>query len=619
MSLSRRTFIKLSTGTLAAYVVRLDGCNPAKFCVTGHVYDFFGFPVANASVSLVTGYSLKADDGLHITSTLTGPVITDSLGAFQLCLTNPHTDVAIRVSFQNEAQQITVAQITGTNIPFYNAEIWSPDSSKWINDLNTEGLLSNIDIYLDASRQNLLQYFNRKYNALLYALQYNQSASQDGETAWEGDHMNPNHPNDCLNGDCDNHYGYPQVLLRSRKINPPWGSERGVIPFVCAEGIVFNASPSGEDGDIDWEVITEPHYGYLTNPDNAGRFPPTQPGRDFILHCEMCAWFRGKTNIGFSSDAKSFTNKRVWMTGTWTVDNGHEHWNELHPAYWIATFIGGWRRFVASETVRISGPNTGAQTLINEELSTNPQSLLNVLGSTFGLALLSKNLQDRSLAQAFYIDTVVHLNKFGLNCAFPNGSHNAANSINPADFQQQASSFSTDQMTQDVKNRYQIFFKHLTSLGSGVFEFPSIIFIREGTEMIQKADALALTRPSALLTVFDPSIPVSLGNEVLRFADSIVENGPTLLKLSYQDIFTQMKNARRVTAAQIADYYATTSVRLISYGLYADTNSQHSRFYNDHYNWAIPRAKVDTVELVNSINVRLDDLFMDAFPFARIN
>ena len=166
---------------------------------------------------------MKADDGLQITSTLKGPVITDNLGAFRLCLVNPHSDVAIRVSFQNEVQQITVAQITGTNIPFYNAEVWSPDHTKWINDLNNQGLLTNINIFLDASRQNLLQYFTRKYNPLLFALQHNQSAGQDGETAWEGDHMNPNHPNDCLNGDCDNHYGYPQVLVRSRKINPPWG------------------------------------------------------------------------------------------------------------------------------------------------------------------------------------------------------------------------------------------------------------------------------------------------------------------------------------------------------------------------------------------------------------
>jgi len=615
MSLSRRTFIKISTGTLAAYAVRLDSRNTTKICVTGHVYDLFGFPVANASVSFVTGYSLKADDGLHITSTLKGPVITDNLGAFRLCLINPHSDVAIRVSFQNEVQQITVAQITGTNIPFYNAEVWSPDHTKWINDLNNQGLLTNINIFLDASRQNLLQYFTRKYNPLLFALQHNQSAGQDGETAWEGDHMNPNHPNDCLNGDCDNHYGYPQVLVRSRKINPPWGRQRGVIPFVCAEGVVFTATPSGEDGDIDWEATIEPHYGYLTNPDNAGRF---QPPRNLILHCEMCEWFRGKTNIGFSSDAEPFANKRVWMTGTWSVDNGHAHWNELHPVYWIAGFVGGWRRFVAAETVRISGPNTGAQTLINEELSTNPQSLLNVLGATFGLALLSKNLQGRSLAQAFYVDTLIHLNKFGLNCAFPNEAHSAANSINPADFLRQAATFSTDQMTRDVKNRYQVFFKHLTSLGSAVFVFPSILFVREGTEMIKKADALGLTRPSALVTVFDTSIPVSLGNEVLRFADSIVENGPTLLKLSYQDIFTQMKNAQKVTAAQIADYYATTSVRLISYGMYADSNTQHSRFYNDHYNWALPRAKVDTAELINSVNVRIDDLFRDAFPFARI-
>lgn len=187
MSVTRRSFIKLSSGTLAALTIGLEGCNTNTVCVSGNVYDMFGFPVQNASISFVTGYSLKADDGLKISSTLTGPVITDALGAFKICFNDPNVDVGLRVNFQNEIQQITVKQITGTNIPFYNAEVWSPDSTKIINDLNNQGLLKNINIFIDSSRINMWKYFTRKYPALMFALQNNQSHAQDDdndESAW---------------------------------------------------------------------------------------------------------------------------------------------------------------------------------------------------------------------------------------------------------------------------------------------------------------------------------------------------------------------------------------------------------------------------------------------------
>ena len=615
----------------------MDGCTSTTVRVNGNVYDSLGFPVEGASISFVTGYSLKADDGLHISKTLAGPVSSNTTGAFSISFSNPKTDLAFRVNYQNEVARITAKQVTGTSVPFYNAEVWSPDSTKWINDLNNEGLLSNLAIYIDPSRTNIWNYFLRTHPDLINSLQ-NHPDPDNGQSAWEGDHRNPDNPtHECSNDGCDDHYDYPQVLDRPRKINPPWGSQRGVIPFVCAEGIVFNKeiSLAAADDDRNWDIILEPQYAYLPNKDNQNLSADHEPrtGKEYALHCEMCSWFMDKkggtrppasvTNISRDDNLLSFITKRVWMVGTWTVDNGHhdgwgntiEYHNEIHPIYWIVPFIGGWRRFYASEIIRISSNTTGAKEIIAEMHASSPQSLLQILSSTLALAMSFKSRPD---AEKFYMESIVHLNKFGLNSAFPNGANDAANSITKADFQQEASTLSVSQMTDNIKKRYNLIFNHLTTLGSGVFIFPSMIFIYEGTDIIQEADALGLHHPNSLITVFDPRIQVSLGKEVMAFGDSVVENGSLLLKLAYQDLFNQMKTSAQITAAQMADYYALSSVRLINYGMYENNNPQHSPNYQDHYNWALPRAKTDTIALTDSINVRIDHLWNDAFPFARI-
>lgn len=631
MPVTRRTFIKISAGTAAAFIIGLDKCSTNTITVNGHVYDTFGFPVQGALITFVTGYSLKADDGLAIGSTLTGPITTGALGEFQISFSNPNSDVAFRITYQNQVQRITVKQVTGTSIPFYEAEVWSPDSTKWINDLDSQGLLNNVNVYIDPSRTFMWNYMQRAYPALLDALQNNQSHAQDSgnnESPWEGDHVNPDDPSDCIGGDCDDHYDYPQVLDRSRKINPPWGSQRGVIPFVVGEGIVLGTPKiEEEDGDDDWDIICEPQYGYLPNPDNAATYSSSQPGREYGLHCEMCRWFRGKkisndpleygdplTNISRTNSLRSIMNQRVWMVGSWTVDNGHTDCNELHPVYWIVQFIGGWRRFCAAEIIRIGLTNSGAQSIIADQMGNDPESLLETLGATFQVGLITKNTND---AMQFYIDSVVHLNKFGLNSAFPAAADSPANSINPLDFAREATSISTDQMIANIKSRYLVLFNHLTSLGSGVFIFPYILFIFEGSDMIQQADALGLARPIDLQTNADPFIQVSLGKEALNFFELIVGPAITNLTSAYADLLNKMQASSNISAEQIATYYANTSVRLVSYGMYSEDNPQHSKNFSDHYNWSLPRAKTDTIELINSINVRILDLWHDAFPFAR--
>jgi hypothetical protein len=622
MSISRRRFVQLSAGTLAGYMIGLQGCKSGRLRVSGHVYDQYGFPVQGASISYVTGYALKPDDGLSITQELAGPVLSDTLGQFDISMVNPSSDVAFRVTVNNQLQRIVAKQVTGATIPFFDTEIFSPDSSKTINDIRDAGILNSVTIYIDTSRTHMWNYFQRNHAELVTLLENNQA--DDGESPWEGDHRSPDDPSTC--DDCDDHYDFPR-FERERKVNPPWGSQRGVIPFVCAEGIMYKESinePDG-DGDRDFDMMLEPQYFHLPNNNNqSDDLPPPPRNKESAMHVEMCNIFMGKKGAGVSLTSLSrdaddedlnrlLNNNRVWLTGTWTVEGDHDHWNEIHPIYWVVPFIGGWRRFVASEIIRVGLTNSGAKSIIADQLATDPASLIETLSATFKFAIAFKSKED---AQKFYTASIVHLNKFGLNNAFPAGD-SGVNSINEADFQQEASTLSIDEMTSRVTLRYNLIFNHLNTLGCGAFIFPAMLFINEGCDIFQHAETFGLNRPSPLTLNSGERVQVSLGKEVLAFDDLVVDNGLTPLQDAYADIFNQLKSNERISADAIANYYADVSIRLISYGMYDENNPQHSKNRADHFNWALPRAKSDTQALINSINVRIKDLWTDAFPFSR--
>jgi hypothetical protein len=493
-----------------------------------------------------------------------------------------------------------------------------------------------------------------------------------GHKEYYGNHHDPEDPETCLGeaDPCDIHWHYPEIIDKKRKIVIPWGKpeikrnpatneviyieKRRAIPFVVCEGqLYFVDAQTGDDYDRTFRMIVNPAYKHITNPIN-----PLEYCNQGQVDGEMCIWFMGEklSNGNFSP---SFTNikrnqrssdladmfqlsttnefcrayvydkknafqfvdidtcsktpvrkesdckiTRTWMLGTWCADTSHghggDHFNEIHPAYWVVPFFGAWERFHLSQYYFMS------DLIIRPDYFNRfkTDALLQNLGD-FINALIGSDKKN-------YSKYVVHLHQYGLNLLQPEEKTAGIDilssiKIETIDFWAQKQSIAT--LKTILKKKLQKVFDLLTNLGSGFLLYPGMFYCYEMAEIKKVNNIIDVKQyaKEALLKSDNFDNLSALKNDMINS-----------YHICFDELYLRMQN----NPSAIAEFYAKSSMRYITQGLFIRDfildERANSINYEDHYNFALEKLNTGAVQpLTELMGKRVETFWWDALPFAR--
>lgn len=665
---SRRNFIS-AVGTVMAGQFLLPPAfisSPhwadTKRYINGWLYDMFGYPVAGATAVLVKNYKMDTEY-LHVQEPETiASAVTEANGHFFLKFdtAGSYKDVGVMFRINGVEQPINVFALSNANIPFPLLEIYSSNNNKWLKEMLPVYISEGAQFYIDTSRQLIQQYSVQKNPGLVNKL-------QGAEYKYHGQHTDPEHPNDCLGehidgyGDCDDHWGYPEVIDKSRKIILPWGkTDRRVIPYVVCEGrMYFVDAQTGDDYDRTFRMIVNPAYKHITNPVN-----PLEYCTEQQVDGEMCIWFMGKkqgsdftpSNTSIRCDqstailAEKFkipTNeicrayvhdkkkvvfgidtcsrapvrsesdcktRRVWMMGTWCADESHghngNHFNEIHPVYWVVPHFGAWERFHHSQyyvLLDLVARPEYFEAYKPEQLLPNWQDAIN--------AYINGNAGN-------YGRYVAHLHQYGLCQRIEGEPGDIASSIDAARISNWSAQQSPALLKQIITSKTFQLYQALTMIGSGYMMLPCMFSCYETIELkkIRNKFSLDVLQPTHGIevkqVVKDIVAKTKNYTNFVSLADSIKNSYHFCLDKMYAKAVAKSKTGP--TFKDIADFYAAAAMRYISQALFPYEDGFQRPEYSVHYNIALEACSTGRMQALKVLmDTRIDEFWKDAIPFTR--
>lgn len=324
-----------------------------------------------------------------------------------------------------------------------------------------------------------------------------------------------------------------------------------------------------------------------------------------------------KLPVRKESDCKT---TRTWMLGTWCSDSCHEtgnwldsgdHFNEIHPVYWIVPFFGSWERFHLS------------QYHVMTDLIIQPQYF-----EKFKVDALLRNLREFVIAlignsKNNYSKYVVHLHQYGLDLLEPEEKKAGIDTLSSIkmdtiDFWAQHQPISV--LSDILKRKLQKVFDLLTNAGSGFLLYPAMFYCYEMAELKKIKNKYALE--------------ADLTNDVRKYVREALfkmnsyENLLSLkgaMQTSYEFCLEGLYSKIPGNKNAIAEFYAQSALRYLSQGLQLDilsdntlSTADNSTEYTIHFNYALKILDAGNIQpLVALMKKRVSNFWKDAIPFAR--
>jgi len=526
-----------------------------------------------------------------------------------------------------------------------------------------------IQDYFEKNNPRLITQMTKNFggdsnNISYYGNHHNPEDPEDCLGEWDEDQFDLN--------ECNVHWHYPEIINKNRKIVIPWGKTgRKAIPFVVCEGqLYFVDAQTKDDYDRTFRMIANPAYKHITNPTNPLEY--CYPGQ---VDGEMCIWFMGKktsnsftpsfTNIQRDFDTDSLASlfnittndicrayvydknavydnryippryvrdtcsrmpvrkerdcktTRTWMLGTWCADTSHghgvDHFNEIHPVYWIVPFFGAWERFHLFQYYILNNTVLNAEYFI-EQYYKQADLLPHLQQFVKQFIILDKKN---------YARFVAHLHQYGLNLATDDEEKAGAGfgssiDISAIDFWAQHQS--NDVLIKTLNFKLNKVAALLTNLGNGYLLYPAMFYCYEMVEL------------KKIRIKFN--LEAGVTNEVKKYVNE------ALLKMNSYERLLSLKLPMQTyyeycleglyskipdNTKAIADFYAQSALRYIGQGLLLNSqndnsinDADNSLKYEDHYSFALEKLNAGLIQpLVVLMNKRINEFWKDAIPFAR--